>query len=58
MIDEAGQGSLFYRLVISPDPRTEDAEQDLHLREIIEKTMLYVGGSFPEGKVQFVAGGA
>src|SRR5215207_2320698 len=46
MIDEAGQGSLFYRLVISPDPRTEDAERDLHLREIIETTMLYLEDRF------------
>ena len=54
MIDEAGQGSLFYRLVISPDPRTEDAERDLHLREIIEKTMLYLEDRFQK-EVPFVA---
>ena len=54
MIDEAGQGSLFYRLVISPDPRTEDAERDLHLREIIEKTMLYLEDRFQKA-VPFVA---
>jgi hypothetical protein len=54
MIDEAGQGSVFYRLVISPDPRTEDAERDLHLREIIEKTMLYLEDRF-QRQVQFVA---
>jgi hypothetical protein len=54
MIDEAGQGSLFYRLVISPDPRTEDAERDLHLSEIIERTMLYLEDRF-QRQVQFVA---
>ena len=54
MIDEAGQGSLFYRLVISPDPRTEDAERDLHLREIIEKAMLYLEDRFQKA-VPFVA---
>ena len=54
MIDEAGQGSLFYRLVISPDPRTEDAERDLHLREIIEKTMLYLEDRFQQ-EIPFVA---
>ena len=54
MIDEAGQGSLFYRLVISPDPRTEDAERDLHLRDIIEKTMLYLEDRFQKA-VPFVA---
>ena len=54
MIDEAGQGSVFYRLIISPDPKTEDAERDLHLREIIEKTMLYLEDRFQKGE-QFVA---
>ncbi len=39
MIDEAEEGSNFFRFVISPDPKTEDSEQDLHLREITEKTM-------------------
>jgi hypothetical protein len=40
MIDEAGKGSLFFRFVISPDPKGEDAQRDLFLREITEKTML------------------
>src|SRR5205814_5172882 len=40
MIDESQKGSLFFRFVISPDPKQEDKEKDLHLREIIEKTML------------------
>ena len=39
MIDEAEKGSVFFRFVISPDPQKEDSEQDLHLREITEKTM-------------------
>jgi uncharacterized protein YcbX len=39
MIDQAKQGSLFFRFVISPDPKTEDMHQDLHLREITERTM-------------------
>src|SRR5205807_3701634 len=39
MIDEAEKGSLFFRFVISPDPNKEDSEQDLHLREITERTM-------------------
>jgi hypothetical protein len=42
MIDEAGQGSYFYRLIISPDPKSEDPQKDLHLSEIIENTMLYL----------------
>jgi hypothetical protein len=40
MIDEAERGSLFFRFVISPDPKHEDTERDLFLREITEKTML------------------
>ena len=39
MIDEAEKGSTFFRFIISPDPKTEDSEQDLHLREITERTM-------------------
>src|SRR5437763_6475081 len=40
MIDEAEKGSFFFRFVISPDPKQEDTEKDLFLREITEKTML------------------
>jgi hypothetical protein len=32
--------------VIRHDPRTEGAERDLHLREIIEKTTLYLANLF------------
>lgn len=34
MVDEAEKGTLFYRLVISPDPKTEDALKDLSLTEL------------------------
>src|SRR5436305_6864471 len=40
MIDEAEKDSFFFRFVISPDPKTEDTEKDLFLREITEQTML------------------
>src|SRR5436305_12242485 len=40
MIDESQKGSLFFRFVISPDPKGEDTDKDLFLREITEKTML------------------
>src|SRR5436853_1092315 len=40
MIDSAEKGSVFFRFVISPDPKAEDTEKDLFLREITEKTML------------------
>lgn len=39
MIDEAQEGSIFFRFVLSPDPNKEDSEQDLHLREITRSTM-------------------
>jgi hypothetical protein len=39
MIDRAAKGSIFFRFVISPDPKAEDNKRDLHLREITEKTM-------------------
>ncbi len=39
MIEEAGEGSHFFRLVVSPDPQREDARQDLSLRLITQHTM-------------------
>lgn len=39
LIDQADKGSYFYRLVISPDPRREDQQRNLSLREITEETM-------------------
>jgi hypothetical protein len=40
MIDEAEEGSLFFRFVISPDPKQEDPGKDLFLRDITEQTMM------------------
>lgn len=40
MIDEAKKGSVFFRIVISPDPEKEDVSQDLYLWQITEETML------------------
>src|SRR5438105_3982956 len=40
MIDAAEKGSYFFRFVISPDPRAEDSDKDVHLRQITEQTML------------------
>src|SRR5512143_923393 len=39
LMDEAKKGALFYRLVISPDPRLEDTMRDLSLWEMTQKTM-------------------
>lgn len=40
MIDEAKKGSVFFRIVISPDAKQEDIRQDLYLWQITEQTML------------------
>ena len=42
MVDEAEQGSLFFRFIISPDPTREDTHQDLSLRDVTEQTMLSI----------------
>jgi hypothetical protein len=39
MIDEAEKGSIFFRFIISPDPKQEDTHKDLHLRDITIRTM-------------------
>ena len=39
MIDQAGEGSFFYRLVLSPDPIGEDTRQDLDMRALTLQTM-------------------
>lgn len=40
MIDNAKKGSLFFRIVISPDPKQEDTGRDLYMPQITEQTML------------------
>jgi hypothetical protein len=40
MIDAAEKGSVFFRIVISPDPEREDTYRDLSLAEITTQTML------------------
>src|SRR5713101_1117253 len=39
MIDQAKEGSYFYRLVLSPDPSGEDARHDLNMRALTLQTM-------------------
>jgi hypothetical protein len=38
LIDEAPKGSMFYRFILSPDPKREE-RRDLHLWEVTEHTM-------------------
>jgi hypothetical protein len=39
IIDEAKEGSLFYRFVLSPDPKREDRNHDLDMRDITTQTI-------------------
>src|ERR1051326_4978234 len=39
LIDQAPKGSYFFRLVVSPDPKSEDRDKQLSLRELTERTM-------------------
>lgn len=39
MIDQADKSSYFFRLVISPDPKREDHDRNLSLRELTERAM-------------------
>src|SRR5437868_9544326 len=39
MVDEAEAGSSYFRIKISPDPKTEDTKRDLALREVTETIM-------------------
>jgi hypothetical protein len=40
MIDGSQKGTVFFRIVISPDPKKEDTKRDLYLWRITEHTML------------------
>lgn len=54
MIDQAAKGSYFFRLVISPDPKSEDGDKQLSLRELTEQTMQSLEDRF-QHPVQWVA---
>lgn len=54
IIDEAEQGSFFYRFALSPDPKREDTQADLFLREITQQTMNMVEDHL-NTRIQWVA---
>lgn len=54
MIDEAKKGTIFYRFVISPDPRREDRYKDLDLSDITIHTMLQLEERIGK-QIQFIA---
>jgi hypothetical protein len=41
-IDEAPKGTVFFRIVINPDPEQEDRHRDLDMRAIAQTTMLTI----------------
>jgi hypothetical protein len=40
LIDKAVKGTTFFRLILSPDPRREDTDRDLNLRELTQQLLL------------------
>jgi len=54
MIDQAAKSSYFFRLVISPDPKSEDSDKHLRLRELTEKAMQSLEARFRQ-PLQWVA---
>src|SRR6266567_3932833 len=48
MIDQASRGSYFFKLVISPDPKSEDADKNLSLRELAEATIASLEARFKQ----------
>jgi hypothetical protein len=54
-IDKALRGTTFFRMIISPDPLTEDTLQDLDLREIMDQTMLELQKKFPKQQLEYFA---
>jgi hypothetical protein len=54
MIDQASENSYFFRLVISPDPKSEDEGRNLSLRELTERTMRSLEDRF-QRPLQWVA---
>jgi hypothetical protein len=54
MIDEARRGTVFYKIMISPDPSREDTRKDLDLQLITRQTILKLEKQLGM-RVQFVA---
>jgi hypothetical protein len=54
MIDQADKNSYFFRLVISPDPTSEDSDHNLALRELTEQTIASLEDRF-QRPLQWVA---
>ena len=55
MVDEAPPGSVFWRIMFSPDPNGEDEPRDLNLPEAAEKMIMLTFGVRLHKQVQWVA---
>jgi hypothetical protein len=53
MIDEAERGTRYWRFKISPDPKTENSEKNVDLREVTTKIMQKLQER--KGKIEFIA---
>src|SRR5215213_10684940 len=54
MVDGAKKGTMFYRIVISPDPKKQDTYKDLDLWLLTQNAMAYLKEHFPKD-IQFLA---
>ncbi len=55
LIDEAKTETMFYKIMISPDPKTEDIDQNLNLWKITTKTIEELEKRLQQKNIQFVA---
>jgi hypothetical protein len=53
-IDEATRGKIFFKVIVSPDPKREDTYKDLDLQHITRKTIRQLQSQFGR-PVQFIA---
>src|SRR4051795_12871846 len=54
-IDQAPPGTRFLRVAISPDPKREDTNRDLNLRELTRETMRTLAKKYTGRDVTFFA---
>src|SRR5271166_2360514 len=54
-IDKVKRGTVFYKIILSPDPKREDKYKDIDLRELTEQTMLQLQNHMPGKNIQFFA---
>jgi hypothetical protein len=54
-IDHAPRGTRFLRVTVSPDPKREDTNRDLNLRELTRSALSALQERFPDQDIQFFA---